>query len=47
MATNQRQTAFYVIPGVVAEHGQASSGDVLQMLGIFNAFHFVLRIYTT
>nr|WP_253307808.1 AAA family ATPase [Rickettsia endosymbiont of Ceutorhynchus assimilis] len=30
-ATNQRQTAFYVIPGVVAEHGQASSGDILQM----------------
>lgn len=31
MATNQRQTAFYVISGVVAEHGQASSGDILQM----------------
>ncbi|MCC8368860.1 MAG: hypothetical protein LN573_02105 [Rickettsia endosymbiont of Oxypoda opaca] len=31
MAANQRQTAFYVIPGVVAEHGQASSGDILQM----------------
>ncbi|WP_341792984.1 AAA family ATPase [Rickettsia endosymbiont of Ceutorhynchus obstrictus] len=31
MTTNQRQTAFYVIPGAVAEHGQASSGDILQM----------------